>query len=107
MSGRAGIQYRGYWDFPRIFITRYKGQTFLFDCAFDEALDDYPDVFKVFLMPELSDKELPDDWTTLKNKAIRFLGEAPTNHVRFDETRRESIDAGILEEFRARLAAAG
>jgi hypothetical protein len=107
MSSRARIQYRGYWGFPRIFLTRYEGHTFLFDCAFDETLDDYPDVFRVFLMPDLRDEELPKDWTTLKGKAIRFLGEVPTNSVQFDETRRQSIDTGILEELRARLAVAG
>lgn len=107
MNGRALIQYRGFWDFPRIFLTRYAGRTFLFDCAFDEALDDYPEVFKVFLMPDLRDDELPKDWTTLEAKAIRFLGEVPTDSVQFDQTRRQSIDMGVLEELSARVAVAG
>jgi hypothetical protein len=107
MSNHAGIQYRGYWDFPRIFLTRFEGKTFLFDCAFDEALDDYPDAFRVFLMPELRDEELPKDWTTLETKAIRFLGEVPVSRVQFDETRRQSISTDILEELSARHAAAG
>jgi hypothetical protein len=107
MSSRARIQYRGYWDFPRIFLTQYEGRTFLFDCVFDQDLDDYPEVFRVFLMPDLRDEELPKDWTTLEAKAIRYIGEVPTSRVQFDETRRQSIDAGILEELSARIAVAG
>jgi len=107
MNSRATIKYMGYWDFPRIFLTRYEGRTFLFDCAFDEALDDYPEVFKVFLMPDLRDDELPKDWTTLEQKAIRYLGEVPTNRVQFDATRRQSIDTVVLDELTARIAVAG
>jgi hypothetical protein len=107
MNGQAPILYRGYWDFPRIFVTRYQGRTFLFDGTFDEAMDDYPDVFKVFLMPDLKDDELPKDWTTLQAQAIRYLGEVPTSRVEFDATRRQSIDTRILDELSARLAVAG
>ncbi len=37
MSSNVRIEYHGYWDFPRIFLTQFRGHTFLFDCAFDEA----------------------------------------------------------------------
>ena len=67
------IQYRGFWDVPRIFLAHHQGQTFLFDCPFSEELDDYPEVFKDYLLPDLSNAELPKDRTTLAKKAIRFL----------------------------------
>jgi len=101
------IQYRGFWDVPRIFLARHQGQTYLFDCPFSEDLDDYPDVFKVYLIPDLTDVELPKDWTTLPKKAIRYLGEIPVAHVRFDPTRRQSIDSSIFEELAVGRLATG
>ena len=38
----ANIQYRDFYDVPRIFVADYQGRLYLFDCPFDEALDDYP-----------------------------------------------------------------
>ena len=98
MSDRASIKYRGFWDVPRIFLTRHRSQTFLFDCAFDQELDDYPDNFKAYLMPDIADDELPKDWTLLLQRATQYLGEVPVSRVEFDASRRTSIDAGILDE---------
>lgn len=105
MSERAPIRYRDFWDVPRIFLARYRGHTFLFDCAFDEALDDYPDSYKVFLLPPLKDEELPKDWTILPARATGYLGEVPLGRVLFDPSRRQSIDSGILDELIARKVA--
>jgi hypothetical protein len=107
MSNRVAIKYMGFWDVPRIFIARHRGQTFLFDCAFDEELDDYPDSFKVYLLPDIQDHELPRDWTTLPGKAVRYLGEVPLKRVLFDPTKRQSIDSTILDEIAAQNSAAG
>jgi hypothetical protein len=98
------IKYRGFWDVPRIFLTRYKGQLFLFDCAFDEQLEDYPDTYEVFLLPDIRDDEWPQDWTTLQAKAIRSLGSVPVSRIQFDATKRQSIETSILEEITARLS---
>jgi hypothetical protein len=97
MSQRVPIKYRGFWDVPRIFLAYYEGQTFLFDCAFDEELDDYPETYKVFLMPNLRDDELPTDWTTLPQRALRYLGDLPVSQVSFDPTRRQTIDSQPLD----------
>jgi hypothetical protein len=102
MSGRVPIIYRGFWDVPRIFLARHGGDLDLFDCAFDEALDEYPDEYKVFLLPNLKDEDLPDDWTILQDKALQYLGEVPVNRVQFDATRRQSIDAAVFRDVAAR-----
>jgi hypothetical protein len=44
----APIRYRDFYDLPRIFITSYNGQDYLFDCPFDDELDDYPDSYRVY-----------------------------------------------------------
>jgi hypothetical protein len=105
MSQRTPIKYLGFHDVPRNFIVRYHGQTLLFDCPFDEDLDDYPDQYKVFVLPTLKDEELPKDWTILPELAIAYLGETPIERVLFDQTKRQSIDSAILDELIARRAA--
>ena len=98
------ITYRGYWDFPRIFLVADGGQTYLFDCAFDEELEDYPDDFRVFLMPPLAEEELAGSWAELFQRATAELGRVPTSAVRFDPTRRKQIDAAVLDALLARPA---
>jgi hypothetical protein len=102
MNSRALIKYKGFWDVPRIFLTHHQGRTFLFNCAFDEALDDYPDSYKVYLLPDIPDDMLPKDWTTLPTQATQYLGEVPVAHVQFDTSKRQSIDTTVLEQLIAR-----
>src|SRR5438045_3674642 len=90
------IRYRDFWDVPRIFLARQGNETYLFDCPFDEQLEDFPDAYKVYLMPEIPDEDLPVDWTPLYDRALRYLGEVPLGHVRFDATRRKFIDPTVL-----------
>jgi len=105
MSDWLPIKYRGFYDVPRIFITRYRGETYLFDCPFDEELEDDSDSFNVYVVPALWDEELPKDWTTLHTRAIRCLGQVPVASVRFDPTRRQAVDSAILEELLTRKVA--
>ena len=93
------IQYRGYWDMPRIFLARHRGRLFLFDCAFDDVLDDYPDDFTAYELPIDADADLPKDWTTLAARAIRTLGTLPVADVAFDPSRRQAVDAAVLDRF--------
>lgn len=96
MNRWATIRYMGFWDVPRVFLVRNEGDLYLFDCPFNERLEDDEDNYQVYLMPEIPDDELPKDWTTLKNRAIRRLGEVPVEAVKFDETRKREVDLSIL-----------
>jgi hypothetical protein len=98
MTAWAPIRYMGFWDVPRIFLTRYKGQAFLFDCPFDEELEDDSDSYRVYMMPDLAEEDLPKDWTTLHQRATRFIGEIPVARVCFDSTRRREVELSVLEE---------
>src|SRR5881398_2494999 len=102
MSEMTPIQYMGFYDVPLIFITRYRGQTYLFDCPFDEEREDDSDSYKVYLTPAIKDEELPKDWTTLHTSATGYLGEVPVCSVRFDATRRKAFDASVLDALAAR-----
>jgi hypothetical protein len=107
MNDWSPIKYMGFYDVPLIFITRYRGETYLFDCPFDEELEDDSESYKVYVLPPLKDDELPKDWTTLHTRAVRYLGEVPVARVRFDPSKRQAVDSAILDEMAARKAAAG
>ena len=92
------IRYRDFYDVPRIFITTYNGELYLFDCPFDEELDDYSDRYQVYQLQAISEDELQGSWEHLPERAASVLGTVPVAHVQFDTTRRNSIDTTVLEE---------
>lgn len=93
----ANIQYRGFYDVPRLFLVNYQNQTVFFSCPFDEKQDEYPETYKVFLLPSLSAEELQGDWEQLASRASQFLGEVPVKDVRFDASKRREIDTAVMD----------
>jgi hypothetical protein len=91
------IRYLGFWDVPLNFFVRHKGALYLFDCPFDEAVEDYAQAYQVYLMPEIPEEELPKDWTTLPARAIRRVGDIPVEKVQFDPTKRQQMDTSVLD----------
>ncbi|HWQ32270.1 MAG TPA: hypothetical protein VNQ79_05250 [Blastocatellia bacterium] len=94
----TAIRYRDFYDLPRIFITTYQGRQYLFDCPFDDELDDYPDSYSVYELPALSKAELQGSWEQLSALATAFLGRIPVARVQFDPTKRASINTAIFSE---------
>ena len=103
MSNQAEITYRDFWDVPRIFIARHKSKNYLFDCEFDEITEEYPEMYQVYVLPELAPYELEGSWKDLNSKAQTHLGEIAVTSVIFDATSRQSIDVGIIDELRTKL----
>jgi len=101
MSPRAPIQYRDFYDIPRMFMVEFNGFQFLFDGSFDEAIDDYPQEYSVSLLPSLTKKELEGSWERIGERPLRKLGRVPTSAVQFDLTRRKTIDTDLLKELLA------
>ena len=97
MSEWVPIRYLGFWDVPRNFLVRWRGELYLFDCPFDEQLDDYPDAYTVYTLPELPQEEIDADWTALPDKAPRKVGTVPIAAGRFDPTRRNAIGAEAFD----------
>ena len=98
------IIYRDFWDVPRIFIVRHGNEYCLFDCKFNESIEDYESTYQVYLVPKLSPDELNGSWDSLTEKALDHLGAVPVKDVVFDETRRKRIDTRIIDGLRERSA---
>src|SRR5947208_1459394 len=96
MNDSVPIRYLGFWDVPRNFLVRHAGELYLFDCPFDEKLDDYPDAYTVYVLPEMSREQIDEDWAGLPNKALRKVGVIPIASVRFDPTKRKEIGAEVF-----------
>jgi len=105
MKDWSPIKYMGFYDVPLVFITRYQGKTYLFDCPFDEELEDDSEFYKVYVLPDLRDEDLPKDWTTLHTRATSYLGEVPVVRVVFDPSKRQGIDPALFEKVSARRVA--
>jgi hypothetical protein len=99
------IHYRDFWDVPRVIMIQYRGKWFLFDCAFDEEVEDYPDSYKASLIAPPTPDELAGSWEDLPKRAYQSLGEVPIVRVEFDPTKRQSINAAVLEELTTAVGA--
>jgi hypothetical protein len=98
MSQWLSIQYRDFWDVPRMVLVHHRGSDYLLDCLFDETTEDYPDYYQVYLMPALGEADLNGPWIGLPSKAIKELGRIPVASVRFDPTKRRELDVTALEK---------
>jgi hypothetical protein len=107
MGSWSPIKYMGFNDVPLVFLTTHRERTLLFECPFLSDIEDYAEVYRVYLMPELREDEIPKDWTTLAPRATRYLGEVPVAKVKFDPTRRQAVDAEVFDLLPASQAVAG
>lgn len=97
MAQTVPIQYRDFYDVPRVFVARYKGQLFLFDCPFDDTLDEYPDHYEVHLLPNLKPEDLQGSWKDISRQSVRRLGCVSASSLRFDPTRRQQIETNVFD----------
>lgn len=96
MSDWIPIRYLGFWDVPRNFLVRWNEELLLFDCPFDDELDDYPDDYTVYQMPELLVRDIESNWAALPDKAVRVIGTVAVAAVQFDGTKRRAIQTGVF-----------
>jgi hypothetical protein len=101
MDKMVPIQYGGFYDVPLSFEVRYQGRLFAFDCRFDEAIDEYPDFYRVYLLPDP-----PGPWEHWSSNAIHHFGQVSIQKIRFDQTKRRAIDSTILDELIAGMSPA-
>lgn len=90
-QSRLPFTYRGFYDVPRMLVVERKGYLYLFDCPFDEELDDFPDHYTVYrLDPSVWDRLDAGSWVDLAQAGQR-IGRVSVRDVEFDESRRRYI----------------
>src|SRR5262249_31329316 len=97
MADRIPITYGEFYDFPRMIRFQFGGEWFFLDSPFDEERDDYPEVYNAYLLPFRSEEEIkanPFYWKDLSNAV--HLGQIGVSEIGLDETRRRSLDAGVI-----------
>jgi hypothetical protein len=92
------LQFRDFWDVPRIFLVSYGSHILLFDCKFDEKSEDFAKTYHVLLMPVLSDIQLNGSWENLSENAIASLGEIAISDIIFDDSRRQFISSDAVSK---------
>jgi len=98
MCEMTPFTYGGFYDVPRCLSLRYKGRRFLLQSAFDEAIDEYPAEYSVYLVPESIDDSQPvcsPDF--LSDTPMARIGQIPIDQVTFDPSRRKELDASVLD----------
>lgn len=99
MGAKARILYSGFYDYPLAFVIRNRNQQILFYREFDDALDEYPDRYKVFILPDISDEEISRSWQTLPDLATQYLGDLSIREIEFDSTRTKEVDTNSMDHF--------
>jgi hypothetical protein len=97
MADRIPMTYGEFYDFPRMIRFQFGGEWFFLDAPLDEERDDYPDVYDVYLLPFRSEEEIkanPFYWKDLSSAV--HLGQIGVTEIGLDETRRRSLDAGVI-----------
>jgi hypothetical protein len=103
MAEHVPIRYRDFYDYPRIFVVKFRGEDFLFDAAFDEAQDEYANEYSIYRLDRLSEADLAGSWHALAQQG-QLLGHVGVGNISFDSTRRLWIDASVLVPFARRAA---
>jgi hypothetical protein len=92
------FRYVEFYDVPRTIVLRHRGKLLLLQSAFDDKLDDYPDNYSVYELADSAETSLDNgSWLFLKSATTACIGQIPVNSVRFDDTRRKTLDASVLD----------
>lgn len=84
------LEYRDFYDVPRMILVRAGDRWILLDCPFDDDADDYSLTYKVYELASDPREAESADWRPLTASG-RFLNEVPVDAVEFDETRRAAF----------------
>lgn len=96
------FKYRDFYDVPRQVLVESNGSSYLLDCRFDAARDQYADEYEILEMPSLA-SDVVRESTDLRRLARRFLGRVAVQAVRFDPTLRSQIDLASIPAIASQL----
>lgn len=66
--------------------------------SFDDELDDYPNIYSVYVLPESAQASLDkSSWKFLETVGLDPVGEIPVDAVKFDHSKRCELDPSCLD----------
>jgi len=98
MNQMAKFSYRDFYDVPRMIILNHKGRKVLLDCKFDDALDEYPPTYKVYILPQEINEFGETSWESMPTRATKYVGEIEVKQLILDHSKRAEMDTGIIDE---------
>lgn len=91
------IQYRDFYDVPRLLAFEHAGHWYVLDNPFNDAIDDYGTDYTVLRVRDDDVADLANpDWRDIVGRA-HVVGVVPVTNVRFDPTKRLSIERSIAD----------
>ena len=93
------IEYYEFYDVPRLFVVEWYGRRIVFDCPFDEGLDDYPSQYAVYSSPRQLEGTPDRAWILGLLVNQKPDGQVPVKSVVFDESRRKMMCDDVLWAF--------
>ncbi|MEZ5306402.1 MAG: hypothetical protein R2684_04575 [Pyrinomonadaceae bacterium] len=97
MTKYSIVEYREFYDVPRVLLLFSEACLLLLDCQFDDEADDYPHSYEVYLMPRDFDWSGLSNWYGIEANAIRKIGTLGLDQIEFDETKRKHIKSRALD----------
>jgi hypothetical protein len=98
MTQKTKFTYRDFYDVPRMIIVNHRGQKLLLDCKFDDSLDDYPTIYKLYILPNEIDEKSEKSWEAMPARAVKYVGEIPVKCVIFDHTKRAELETSVIDD---------
>lgn len=94
------FNYRDFYDLPRSVIFQKSSYVYFLECLFNDTLDEYEDFYTVYQLDvehlDLDTLVSDSDWLGY-SKIGKAIGKIRVTDVRFDETKRESLDVSFLD----------
>ena len=98
------FSYGDFYNVPRLIILRYEGKLLLLQSAFSDTLDKYEDFYSVYERPEsVAPFVAAGSWRFLEKTNVTAIGEIPVSGVKFDSTKRQTLDPSILDPLLDRI----
>jgi len=93
------LWYRDFYDVPRLMCIRVPDGYLIFDCQFDDVIDEYPSKYAVKLFAVSSPKTTEEIISSINS--LIPIADISVAEIVFDETRRSFIEVPeILGDYR-------
>jgi hypothetical protein len=92
------IRYRDFHDIPRLIAVEREGEVYLFDCPFENDVDEYSDSFMIYRLPPEGRALLDEDsWVPLI-KLGEAIGRVAVQDIELDPSRRSAINDSVFRK---------